>query len=426
MDHHALHELIAQVKAGRLDRRAFVQTMVGLGLTAPLAAQMLAVGRGRARPAQGARVHPDEARRRRAAQDPLVAGAHAAEPALRHRHQGPGRLPDLLRAAGRLRPRRQRGPGPGRGDPERAERRARSRSHLGHLAPQEGRDVARRQAVHRRRRHLHLRVRLRPGHRRGEQRLLPRDLEDRRVDSHTVKVVFNKPQPFWADRVLRQPRRSCPSTSSSRSRGPRAARRPPTCKPVGTGPYRLVDFKPGDMVRGEREPRLPRARTARSSTPRDEGRRRRGLRRARGAADRRVRLRLEPAGGGRHPAAHRAGRQGPRQHLAHRQPRAHPVQLHRPVDRGGGRAVARQDHASRPRGPRGAPGAQSAGGPRRGAGGDLRPGRADQRQLPQCARRATSRRTPAGSSTSTRPTRCSTRRAGSGAPTGSGPRTASA
>src|ERR1700737_5604647 len=42
MDHHALHELIAQVKAGRLDRRAFVQTLVGLGLTAPLAAQMLA------------------------------------------------------------------------------------------------------------------------------------------------------------------------------------------------------------------------------------------------------------------------------------------------------------------------------------------------------------------------------------------------
>src|ERR1700730_12364749 len=42
MDHHALHELIAQVKGGRLDRRAFFQTMVALGLTAPLAAQMLA------------------------------------------------------------------------------------------------------------------------------------------------------------------------------------------------------------------------------------------------------------------------------------------------------------------------------------------------------------------------------------------------
>ena len=42
MDEHALRELISDVKAGRLSRRAFVQTMVGLGLTAPLAAQMLA------------------------------------------------------------------------------------------------------------------------------------------------------------------------------------------------------------------------------------------------------------------------------------------------------------------------------------------------------------------------------------------------
>src|SRR5262249_17585901 len=44
MDEHALRALIADVKAGRLSRRAFVQTMVGLGLTAPLAAQMLAAG----------------------------------------------------------------------------------------------------------------------------------------------------------------------------------------------------------------------------------------------------------------------------------------------------------------------------------------------------------------------------------------------
>src|SRR5215813_3171547 len=44
MDEHALRALITDVKAGRLSRRAFVQTMVGLGLTAPLAAQMLAAG----------------------------------------------------------------------------------------------------------------------------------------------------------------------------------------------------------------------------------------------------------------------------------------------------------------------------------------------------------------------------------------------
>src|SRR6266851_9616097 len=42
MDEHGLRELVTQVKAGRLSRRDFVQMMVGLGLTAPLAAQMLA------------------------------------------------------------------------------------------------------------------------------------------------------------------------------------------------------------------------------------------------------------------------------------------------------------------------------------------------------------------------------------------------
>src|SRR3981081_2897322 len=42
MDDHALHGLISDVKAGRLSRRTFVQTMIRLGLTAPLAAQMLA------------------------------------------------------------------------------------------------------------------------------------------------------------------------------------------------------------------------------------------------------------------------------------------------------------------------------------------------------------------------------------------------
>jgi ABC-type transport system substrate-binding protein len=42
MDERALRGMIDEVKSGCLSRRHFVQTMVGLGLTAPLAAQMLA------------------------------------------------------------------------------------------------------------------------------------------------------------------------------------------------------------------------------------------------------------------------------------------------------------------------------------------------------------------------------------------------
>jgi len=42
MDEHYLRELLADVKAGRLSRRAFIQTMAGLGLAAPFASQLLA------------------------------------------------------------------------------------------------------------------------------------------------------------------------------------------------------------------------------------------------------------------------------------------------------------------------------------------------------------------------------------------------
>jgi peptide/nickel transport system substrate-binding protein len=42
MDEQELRQLIAKVKAGLMSRRAFVHKLVGLGLTAPLASQMLA------------------------------------------------------------------------------------------------------------------------------------------------------------------------------------------------------------------------------------------------------------------------------------------------------------------------------------------------------------------------------------------------
>src|SRR5215510_4403539 len=42
MDERELRSMIDEVKRGRVSRRHFVQTMIGLGLTAPLAAQMLA------------------------------------------------------------------------------------------------------------------------------------------------------------------------------------------------------------------------------------------------------------------------------------------------------------------------------------------------------------------------------------------------
>ncbi|MBI4594267.1 MAG: peptide ABC transporter substrate-binding protein, partial [Candidatus Rokubacteria bacterium] len=42
MDEREIRELLSLVKKERLSRRAFVRAMLGLGLTAPLAGQMLA------------------------------------------------------------------------------------------------------------------------------------------------------------------------------------------------------------------------------------------------------------------------------------------------------------------------------------------------------------------------------------------------
>ena len=41
MNEHQLRGLVDQVKAGRLPRRSFIQHMVGLGLTAPMASMLL-------------------------------------------------------------------------------------------------------------------------------------------------------------------------------------------------------------------------------------------------------------------------------------------------------------------------------------------------------------------------------------------------
>src|SRR5260370_17161457 len=43
MDEHVIWELIREVRGRRLSRRRFIHTMVGAGLTAPMAAKLLSV-----------------------------------------------------------------------------------------------------------------------------------------------------------------------------------------------------------------------------------------------------------------------------------------------------------------------------------------------------------------------------------------------
>jgi len=77
-----------------------------------------------------------------------------------------------------------------------------------------------------------------------------RDCKVDKIDTHTVKVTFNKPTPFWADPFVG--RRGCliPKHLYSDYRGTKSRDAPANLKPVGTGPYKFVDFKPGDSVRG--------------------------------------------------------------------------------------------------------------------------------------------------------------------------------
>jgi peptide/nickel transport system substrate-binding protein len=56
--------------------------------------------------------------------------------------------------------------------------------------------------------------------------------------------------------------------------GAKSRENPANLKPVGTGPYKFVDFKPGDMLRAEAN-KLPRAQPALLRRARDQGRRRR-------------------------------------------------------------------------------------------------------------------------------------------------------
>src|SRR5882724_1250650 len=68
-----------------------------------------------------------------------------------------------------------------------------------------------------------------------------------KLDPHTVKIVYSTPTPFWANAF----RGVLPKHVFRPFKGGRSREAPDNLKPVGTGPYRLVDFKPGDVVRAE-------------------------------------------------------------------------------------------------------------------------------------------------------------------------------
>ena len=81
-----------------------------------------------------------------------------------------------------------------------------------------------------------------------------KDVKVEKVDSHTIKVNFAKAVPFWADAFVGVRGMILPKHLFAAFKGDKSREAPTNLKPVGTGPYRFVDFKPGDIVRGELNP----------------------------------------------------------------------------------------------------------------------------------------------------------------------------
>jgi len=78
-----------------------------------------------------------------------------------------------------------------------------------------------------------------------------KDIKVEKIDSHTVKVTYPKAVPFWAEALVGSTGAILPKHIFEPFMGAKSRENPANTKPVGTGPYKIVDFKPGDTLRAE-------------------------------------------------------------------------------------------------------------------------------------------------------------------------------
>ena len=81
-----------------------------------------------------------------------------------------------------------------------------------------------------------------------------KDVRVEKIDEFTVRLSFAKPTPFWADAFVGVYGMILPKHLFADYIGARSRDAPANLKPVGTGPYLFVDFKPGDVVLARRNP----------------------------------------------------------------------------------------------------------------------------------------------------------------------------
>jgi len=253
MDERELRTLIDEVKGGRLSRRRFVQTMVGLGLTAPLAAQMLASA-GTAQAQTKWSVNPTKRGGGGLVktlwwQAPTLLNPHFAngtkdqdasrvfyEPLASYDPDG-NVVPVLAAEAPSL----QNGQVARDGMSVTWRLKKNVVWHDG--KPFTADDVV-----------FNWEYVMDPGTAAvtsGQYRDIVRI---DKLDGHTVKIVFKTPTPFWSAAFCGPTGMIIPKHLFQAYKGDKSREAPTNLKPVGTGPFRFVDFKPGDIVRGELNP----------------------------------------------------------------------------------------------------------------------------------------------------------------------------
>jgi peptide/nickel transport system substrate-binding protein len=254
MDQHAIRELVADVKRGRLSRRQFVQALVGLGVTAPLAAQILtAAGVAQAQPKPSG-----PAPTRRGGGGP-VRMLYWAAPTILNPHLAIA--PKDLEASqlfyepladidtdGNVVPvLAQETPSVANGGVAPDGTWVQWRLKRG-VTWHDGRPFTADDVVFT---WQYAADTASATTSTGSYRDIDRV---ERVDDHTVKIVFRRPVPFWADAFCSAAGFVLPKHVFEPYRGGRSREAPANLRPVGTGPYRYVDFKPGDVVQAEINP----------------------------------------------------------------------------------------------------------------------------------------------------------------------------
>jgi peptide/nickel transport system substrate-binding protein len=248
MNEQQLRGLIEEVKAGKLPRRGFIQQMVGLGLTAPMASMMLM----HAGVAQAQTVAPAYKPTKRGGGGPLkliywqaavhlnphYAGGTKDQDASRVFYEplaswdSDGNLVPILAAEV---PTRANGglSADGRSVTWKLKRGVKwhdgkdfSADDVIFTAQYAGDPAAAMTTVN-----------------------VYKDIKVTKVDSHTVRIDFPKPTPFWAEPMVGSVGLILPKHVFEGFMGAKSRDNPANLKAVGTGPYKIVDFKPGDTLR---------------------------------------------------------------------------------------------------------------------------------------------------------------------------------